>query len=81
MVEAVSFGANASALHSLAWNGVERDWVVPKVEVSVVSVFNAAQLVGLIAKSARLTFTSIERRRSGTPPTIVGSWLETTMRE
>src|ERR1700722_13221019 len=79
-VEAVNLGTKASAAHPVAWNGVDRDWVVPKVEVSVVLVVSAPQLVGLIAKLERFAFTLRVRKRSGTPPTIVGNWLEMTTR-
>src|ERR1035438_7519592 len=68
-------GLKASLLHALTWNGVETFWVAPSVEVSVDSVANAAQLVGLNRNPCLLTATRMFRKRIGTPLTIVGKTL------
>src|ERR1700739_4802983 len=73
LVEAVKTGRNASAEQPETWNGLDRAWVAFKVEVSVDCSERAPQLVGLNMKEGRVTATWIERRRRGTPETIVGS--------
>ena len=71
---------NASAPQSPTWNGLDRLWPAPNVEVSTDSVESGAQLVGLNRKSGRLTETFRLCRRSGTPPTMLGSVVVTVIR-
>src|SRR5947208_7011648 len=80
LVEAANTGAKASAPQPRTPNGLERDCVVPNVEVSVVSVESASQLVGSTRKLGRLTATVNVRSRTGTPLTIVGTPPETLTR-
>ena len=47
LVEAVNEGVNASAPQLVTPNGLDSDCVAPNVDVSVVSVASAPQLVGL----------------------------------
>ena len=84
-VAAVSLGVNASLLHSPTWKGLETLCSVSALDpgtkpLSCDSVASAPQLVGLNRKLGRLTVTSMLRRRSGTPCTIVGSAAVTTAR-
>src|ERR1700677_3621863 len=72
-VDALREGLNGSPLQPLTVRGVERLWLAPNVEPSTVSLASAPQLVGLKRKFARLIATLMSFRRSGTPPTTVGS--------
>src|ERR1700733_4076315 len=74
LVDAVNAGLKDSPLQPSAWNGLDSPaWTAPNVEVSVVSVASAEQLVGFNRKPCLLTLTLSERIRSGTPLTIVGN--------
>ncbi len=75
-----SWGLNASAAQSTAWKELERAAWAPSVESASDSVDSGAQLVGFDAKCARLTFTLMSFRRSGTPPTTLGRVVVTLTR-
>src|SRR5580704_5613921 len=75
-----TLGVKASAPQSFTWNGLDRLWLAPNVEFSTDSVASGAQLVGLNRKLGRLTATFRLCRRSGTPPTMLGSVLVTVTR-
>src|SRR5580692_10082886 len=60
-------GLNASAPQLLTWNGIDVLCVAPSVDVSVVSVASAPQLLGLRRNPCLLISTLIPRRRRGMP--------------
>ena len=79
-VDAANAGEKASCWHPVIESGVERRSVasgiggsvaVPLRRLSVASV--GAQLVGLTRKRSRFSVTLSSRRRTGVPPTIIGS--------
>ncbi len=78
--EAVSFGVNASALQPVAWNGVGSG--LGRAEGgSERGVRCSRRAVGGVDREVRAVDVTVSVfRRSGTPPTIVGSWLETMIR-
>ena len=69
---APNLGPKAKAVQLLAWNPLATAWVAPKVEVKVVFVAKAPQLVGFTRKPWRLIVTVRVFRRSGMPSWIVG---------
>ena len=71
----LNLGLNGSALQLATLNGLDRVCVALKVDVNVVLVASAPQLVGLKRKFGRLTATLMLRSRNGTPLKIVGSVL------
>src|SRR6476646_999499 len=81
LLAAENAGLNASDEQNSTWSGFESPaCTAPNVELSVVSVALAEQLVGLIRNPClRISmFTSL--RRMGTPLTIVGSTLSAVTR-
>src|SRR3984957_7364383 len=77
---APNLGPKAKAAKLLAWNPLATAWVAPKVEVRVVFVAKAPQLVGFTRKPWRLIVTVRVFRRSGMPSWIVGISLSSVTR-
>ncbi len=75
-----SFGLKTSELQPVAWKGVDRLWVAPNEDVSVVFVESAPQLVGFTRKPCLVIATLSAFRRSGMPLKMVGTLPATVTR-
>ena len=71
LVVTANDGLKASALQPVAWNGSDASCVAPDVDVSVVAIDAAAQLVGLSMNPCRLMDTVSALSLTGMPATMV----------
>jgi hypothetical protein len=73
LVDAVSFGANASPAQSPTWNGTERYELAPSSPVRAPVTASGLQFVGLNVKPGRSMSTLTCRISNGIPSMIVGN--------